>query len=278
MVGPGGRIRAVRPMPGATSSAVHALDVEDGSGHVHRLVLRRFTDATWRAREPDLPTREAEALTLLEAIPLVTPRLIAVDATAEEYDVPAVLATRLPGLPDDTPDDLDDFLIRLAEPLPVIHEMRLPATETIPRYRPYYVDNARRGELRLPTGTRNPALWERAFEVHMGPPPAGRNVFLHRDYHPGNVLWRGGRVAGVVDWVNASRGPADADLGHCRLNLALDHGLDAAERFLAAHRALTGDRDYHPYWDIVAAVGMLPEYPDSADADDFVARAVSACR
>ena len=101
-------------------------------------------------------------------------------------------------------------------------------------------------------------------------------MFLHRDYHPGNVLWRDGLVAGVVDWVNASRGPVDADLGHCRVNLAMAYDLAAADRFLSAHRALTGAADYDPYWDVVAAVGMLPEHPDAAADDDFVARAVAA--
>ena len=36
---------------------------------------------------------------------------------------------------------------------------------------------------------------------------------------------------------------------------------------------------YHPYWDIVAAVGLLPEHPappvDAGRLDDFVARAVA---
>lgn len=262
-------------MPGASSSAVHELVVEIRSGLVHRFVLRRFTDAAWLAREPDLAAREAEALALLDATPLATPRLLAVDAAAEHCDVPAVLMTRLPGRPSAAPEDIDRFVTHLAQLLPIIHDTPLPAGAAIPEYRPYYLEEARRGELRPPTGTRARASWERAIEVHAAPPPAGeRAVFHHRDYHPGNVLWRRGRVTGVVDWVNASRGPADADLGHCRLNLALDYGLDAADRFLAAHRSLTGEREYHPYWDIVAAVGMLPEHPDAAAADDFVARAV----
>jgi aminoglycoside phosphotransferase (APT) family kinase protein len=263
-------------MPGASSSAVHALVVEDRDGRMHHVVLRRFTNAEWLAREPDLAAREVEALTLLEVTSLVTPTLIAVDATAAHCDVPAVLMTWLPGRPVDAPDDVDRFVTRLAEPLPLVHDLVLPATTAIPPYQPYDLERARRGELHPPAGTRDPAVWERAIEVHIGSPPAGHEVFLHRDYHPGNVLWRRGWITGVVDWVNASRGPADADLGHCRYNLALDFGLDAADRFLAAHRALTGERDYHPYWDIVAAAGMLPEYPErEAAADDFIARAVA---
>jgi aminoglycoside phosphotransferase (APT) family kinase protein len=262
-------------MPGATSSAVHALTVEDGAGRREELVLRRFTDAAWLAREPDLAAREAEALALVEATAVATPRLIAFDATGEHCDVPAVLMTRLPGRPNEAPDDVDAFVTGLAEPLPPVHEITVSAPATLPEFRPYYLDDAVRGAFRPPAGSRVPEAWERAIEVHIGPAPGGVKVLLHRDYHPGNVLWRRGRVSGVVDWVNASSGPADADLGHCRMNLALDYGHDAADRFLAAYRALTRQLDYHPYWDIVAAVGMISDDPDFAAADEFITRAVA---
>jgi hypothetical protein len=54
---------------------------------------------------------------------------------------------------------------------------------------------------------------------------------------------------------------ADPDGAACdvpRLNLAWDLGLEAADRFLAAHHALTG-LDHHPHWDVVAAVDTVPE-------------------
>ena len=60
----------------------------------------------------------------------------------------------------------------------------------------------------------------------------------------------GGAVTGLVDWASAAIGPAAADAGHCRWNLARTLGQDAADRFLA----LTG-LPYHPYWDVVAALG-----------------------
>ena len=75
-------------------------------------------------------------------------------------------------------------------------------------------------------------------------------MFLHRDFHPGNVLWTGAAVTGLVDWASAAIGPAAADVGHCRWNLARKLGLPAADRFLA----LTGVA-HHPYWDVAAALG-----------------------
>ena len=50
-------------------------------------------------------------------------------------------------------------------------------------------------------------------------PPDDRACFIHRDYHPGNTLWTGGRLTGVVDWIGGSWGPPSVDLGHMRVNL-----------------------------------------------------------
>jgi aminoglycoside phosphotransferase (APT) family kinase protein len=260
-------------MEGATSSAVHAVDVEHG-GRVLELVLRRFVRADWLADEPDLAEREAEALALLESTPVAAPVLVAVDVDGRECGVPAVLMTRLAGRPTDDPGELEARLRLLAEPLPVINAVAVPVGTHVRSYRPYYVDD----DLRPPTWAARPALWERAIEVHQGPQPEARERLIHRDYHPGNVLWEGSRLTGVIDWANTSRGAAAADVGHCRLNL---HGQfdDAADRFLAAWWAVSGETGYHPYWDIVAAVGFLPSRggpsEDTAAVEDFIARAVA---
>jgi len=101
-------------------------------------------------------------------------------------------------------------------------------------------------------------------------------VFIHRDYHPGNVLWSGRRVTGIVDWVNASRGAPEADVGHCRANLAGHFDHTVADRFLARHQARTGRTGYHPYWDLAVVVGPADSYGDpDPGLDAFVARAVA---
>ena len=100
-----------------------------------------------------------------------------------------------------------------------------------------------------------------------GPAPPGEARFIHRDYHPGNTLWVGGRLVGVVDWTSGSWGPPSVDLGHMRVNLAMDLGLAVADRFQAAHRALTGF-DHHPWWDVASAVDLLPGLEPAGPAPD----------
>src|SRR5436305_8261240 len=109
--GPGSRVRVIEALAGGTSSAVHALTIEDAGGRVHELVLRRFVRLDWLAEEPDLAEREATALRLVAGSAAPTPQLVAVAADA-------VLMTRLPGQV-----EWDPPLRKLAELLPLINAM-----------------------------------------------------------------------------------------------------------------------------------------------------------
>jgi hypothetical protein len=85
-------------------------------------------------------------------------------------------------------------------------------------------------------------------------------------------------VSGVVDWVNASCGAPEADVGHCRMNLAQRFGQEVADQFLRIYQRAAGSDAYHPYWDIVAAIGGMDETwdarPDPA-VERFLADAVA---
>ena len=61
--------------------------------------------------------------------------------------------------------------------------------------------------------------------------------------------------------MGAFRGPADVDVGHCRLNLAVLYSAELAADFLAAYEADAGLR-VDPYWDIRCATA--PAFEDWA--------------
>jgi aminoglycoside phosphotransferase (APT) family kinase protein len=272
--GPGAIIRRVEALAGGTSSAVHAVDVELAGGPTARLVLRRFVRADWLAAEPDLAAREAAALTIAAGSSVPTPSLVAVDPDGDGAGDPAVLMTRLPGVVDWNPTEVETYLRGLAEALPPIHEAVVGDGPRPPDYAPYAV-----AMHRAPSWAAQPDAWLRAIEVLEGPLPTGEKSFIHRDYHPGNVLWHGGAVSGVVDWVNASVGSPWADVGHCRCNLASEVGPAAADRFLECYRVAAGRHDdYHPYWDIVAVIGGLDESADAAPDPRDEAFLVAAVR
>lgn len=253
--GPGARVESVEPLAGATSSALHAVRVGRG-GRLFEFVLRRFLDEEWLKSEPDLARHEAAALSKAARAGVPTPRPVAFDEGGEECGAPATLMERLPGAVELRPADFDGWLRRLAEAVAPFHE--LGAEDFGWSYYPY----ADLSGLEPPGWSRVPRLWQRAIEIVSGPRPDARECFIHRDYHPVNVLWSGGRVSGVVDWVNACRGPAGVDVGWCRHNLARMYGVAAAERFLGHYRERAGPRfAYDPFWDLITLIELLPGPP-----------------
>jgi aminoglycoside phosphotransferase (APT) family kinase protein len=255
------------------SSAVHLITIQDDGGQRRQAVLRRYVRPELNAEEPDIAGREARALRVARRVGVPTPVLLAVDPAGAAAGVPAVLMSRLTGRVDWWPSDMDRWLRRLAGLLPRIHAAPLPHAGVLPRFTPYP-----QASYRPPGRARYPHVWERAAEISHGPPPRLPAVLVHRDFHPGNVLWRRGAVSGVVDWQGACTGPAVTDVAHCRVNL-LTFGAGAARRFTAFWRQAAGAA-YHPWADVVTITGFLDDLRDDWGSErllieDMLARAVA---
>lgn len=88
-----------------------------------------------------------------------------------------------------------------------------------------------------------------------GPILEADRCFVHRDFHPGNVLWNRGRITGVVDWESGCIGPPSIDISHCRANF-LGYAPELAAEFTdLAETAL--NREFHPWADIASLIGFL---------------------
>jgi aminoglycoside phosphotransferase (APT) family kinase protein len=128
----------------------------------------------------------------------------------------------------------------LARQLVAIHAWRPP--ERPPEYETLTTADT----VVVPKGA-DPAVWAAATDVIRRPPPPYEGRFLHRDFHPGNVLFdappeasAGPRITGVVDWAHPSWGPADLDVAHCSTSLALLHGPTWGLRFAEAYEEAGG--------------------------------------
>ena len=223
-MGPASRVTHIEALPDS-ATAKHRYAVSPADGSTQRLLLRRFHDAERLARDPwYVPAHEALALRILAETSVPAPRLHAVDLEAAVCNVPALLVTWIPGEPGWRPGDLDAYIARAAEVLVAIHDVAVPPEVQLPRYAPY----REREPIVAPPFSTRPRMWERVAAVLEGPRPRHRETFIHRDYHPGNVLWDGTQVTGVIDWSTAAWGPPGIDLARMRLNLALHHGLGPA--------------------------------------------------
>jgi aminoglycoside phosphotransferase (APT) family kinase protein len=99
-------------------------------------------------------------------------------------------------------------------------------------------------------------------------PQHNRTVLLHGDYWPGNIVWRDGELAAVLDWEDAERGDPLRDLGITRLDLLWAYGECAMDGFTERYQALAHlDMTNLPLWDLCAALrpaGRLADWAGDA--------------
>ncbi|HEX9352627.1 MAG TPA: aminoglycoside phosphotransferase family protein [Streptosporangiaceae bacterium] len=269
----GGPVLSARALRGGMSSAVHLLttsDGADGAGQRRQAVLRRYVRPELNAEEPDIAEREARALRVAGSVGVPTPLLLAVDPAGAEAGAPAVLMSRLPGRVDWWPSDTGRWLRRLAELLPRIHASPRPAPGALRRFAP-----DPQASYQPPGWARHPRVWERAAEICHGPAPLLPEVLVHGDFHPGNVLWRWGKVSGVVDWQAACAGPAIIDVAHCRVSL-LTFGTEEAERFTALWQQ-AASVTYHPWADVITIIGFLDDLRDDWGSERLLVEDMLAC-
>jgi len=253
VLGPNEPLRSCKRLNGATSSTLFALQTGAGT----QLVLRLFTQVEWLAEEPDVPFHEAENLRKLVHSGLPVPELVALDPDGARCGLPALLMTALPGRVDLLPANMDAWLSQLAALLPRLHA--IPPGGHPWEYYPY----SDLASLSVPNWTRHPNLWQQALRIASAPLPPYVPTFIHRDYHPVNVLFEGGRLSGLVDWPNACTGPAGVDVGHCRVNLASMYGVETADRFLGlCQEAMASYWRYDPIWDLISILDGQPGPPD----------------
>jgi aminoglycoside phosphotransferase (APT) family kinase protein len=247
------RLEIVRKK-GSTSSSVFLVECAGGRTS-QRFVLRVLDNREWLTDEPDLAAHEAAALEEAERAGLMAPRLIAYASDDVGFGAPVVLMSFIEGEIELRPSSFPRWLGDLASQLASIHRH---AADAFPwRFRSW----VNRAILAPPEWSTVPRVWERAIELLLGAEPNSRPVFIHRDYHPTNVLWRAGAISGVVDWINACRGPAGVDVAHCRTNLAQMFGLDTADQFLDAYLEVADGIEYDPYWDVDSVLDMCIPQP-----------------
>ncbi|MFB7502089.1 aminoglycoside phosphotransferase family protein [Streptomyces broussonetiae] len=233
----GERTVGTEALRGGITAEMRRLIIGARGGGTRDLVLRTFVAVE---HAEDWLDREAGALTLLTGTGVPAPTLVAVDASAAHCEYPSLLMTHLAGRAVLDDEGLETRVPLLARQLVAIHALR-------PAERPReYVARTTADTVVTPKGA-DAAAWAAATDVIREPAPPCEGRFLHRDFHPGNVLFdvpppgsAGARITGVVDWAQTSWGPADLDVAHCSTNLALLHGPAWGLRFAEAYEEAGG--------------------------------------
>jgi len=249
-LGSSARVIECTRLTGGLTSIVHRLTVEQ-NGQREEYVMRWWmTDGEgqlWTARAVG---QETAILEKLEATDILAPRLIG-STTDTGVGGPAVLMTRLPGTVYLMPRDRERWLRQMARMLARIHALTLDG-------KPFesWMDASR---LSPPPDASRIDVWTEAITLVSQERAPTRTCFIHRDYQHFNMLWSDERLTGVVDWVEASSGPPELDVGHCRLNLTVLFSADVADRFLAMYQEESGHR-VDASWDIHALLSYGPSW------------------
>ncbi|MFE7450946.1 phosphotransferase family protein [Streptomyces griseus] len=235
----GERVVKAVALHGGITAEMRRLTIGRRDGGTRDLVLRTCTDPIHTQHAEGGLHAEAGALTLLTGTGVPAPSLVAVDPTAASCEFPSLLMTHLAGRTVLDDQGVERRVRLLARQLVAIQALR-------PVERPRkYVTLTTADTVVVPKGT-DEAVWTAAIDVIRKPPPPREGCFLHRDFQPGNVLFdvppsKPGdvRITGVVDW-SPSWGPADLDVAHCSVNLALLHGPVWGMRFAEAYEEAGG--------------------------------------
>jgi aminoglycoside phosphotransferase (APT) family kinase protein len=174
---------------------------------------------------------ETRVLQALEGLRGLAPVLLGSDLAGRWSEAPTTLISWLDGEADIAPTDPDAWATQLGHALASVHAVPSDQLSALPSV--FDRSGGSRGALEGPVATRIRSDWSQIT--------ASREVLTHHDYWSGNVVWRDGVLAGIVDWSGAARGPRGFDVGWCRLDLYLLFDERVADVFLAAYEDATGN-------------------------------------
>jgi aminoglycoside phosphotransferase (APT) family kinase protein len=253
---PGWRLTRARTLPGATSAQVTAIEAEHHDGQRGTFVVRQYGQANLAA-DPHAARSEYELLRLLSAAGLPVPRPYLADESAAILPGPFLLQDFVDGIRIDDPPDLPDFIRQLAAALAAVHSAGITRAQV-----PFLADvrdTLARTLAAVPTrpdAYLHEAAVRAALQSAWPPSPVNQPVLLHGDFWPGNVLWRDGRLTGIIDWEDAVFGDPLADLAVTRLEIGWFFGPAATDMLTREYRARQPavDTAALPFWDLRAAL------------------------
>lgn len=229
-------------LAGGMSAELWKISLEHSEGE--SIVVARFPGSDIQQFLPNAAEYEFRILDALTRSEVCAPRPLALDTNGE-----FLLLEFMDGIASAAPKESDCYISEFASALASIHKTPLTDFDFLLETRLSF--EPRRTELNA--DLREPEIVARLVEA--GLRDEGVDVLRHGDFWPGNVLWEEGRVSGVIDWENALRGPAIADLAISRLDVAWILGMDAADEFTARYLEVNAiDTRFLPYWDLRASL------------------------
>jgi len=229
-----------------------------------RLILLTHSQRD-RKRNPSIARDEFQLLTTLKQAGLPVP-----DAhyLCQGHQPPFLITAFVEGCARFDAPQRAAFSRRLAETLNSIHTLDLSEYEL--SFLPHIDDAINRD--RAPHTSEQLMIHE-AMQGALPRVAFNAPALLHGDFWPGNLLWKGGDLAAIIDWEDAMLGDPLADLGKSRLEVLWALGPEALNDYTAAYLALNQNLNATalPFWDLWGAF-RLSHFPSFAPAPDLIPR------
>lgn len=235
---PGARVERSWPLTGGVSATVVAVELTRPDGARERVVVRRREAHDWKPDQPGGMALEHAVLDRLHALglPVPRPRLLEPPGTLVLDHVEGTTA-----VPEDAAGRMAAVLARIhatdlstLPALPVRDDPVPALLEWLPSTPPLAATLRARGRFR------------------------GRAALLHGDFWPGNLVWRDGDIAAVLDWEDAAVGDPLSDLACARVELACAAGEAVARAFTGHYLRRTSlEAARLPVWDLYVTTAAL---------------------
>lgn len=251
---PGAMLKRTWQLAGGISAMMTALELAYPDGRTLRMIVRRPSTATLK-RDPHAAANEYNMLELAQSLGLRTQAPLLLDRNGTIFPAPYLVLEYIDGEPQFAPADTRAMMRQLARQLAAIHHAEYA------RFDVSFLHVQAAGDPGASPARLNRSLDEARIRAALGAVrPLRRNApaLLHGDYWPGNILWRDGILAAVIDWEDAMLGDPLADLAIARLELVWIFGVDAMDTFTEHYRAcISIDYSDLAYWDLVAALRFV---------------------
>ncbi|GHO98042.1 hypothetical protein KSF_080900 [Reticulibacter mediterranei] len=242
-------------LEGGVSAQVTALEIEQADGQTKKLLVRQHGEGD-RTQNPQIAADEFKLLDRLHSAGLLVPAPYYLDQSCEIFPIPYIVIEYIEGASVFALDAVPDLIPQLAAQLARIHELdgSQQNFSFLPQQEKIYADKLGTSPARLDDSLDEGRIRD-VLEAAGPLPQRNKSVLLHGDFWPGNILWRDGRLAGVIDWEDSRFGDPLGDLANSRLETLWAFGRDAMQRFTQCYLAKNDiDITLLPYWDLYAAL------------------------
>lgn len=254
-IDPKGRLLRAWRLEGGMSAQMTALEVALAGGETKKLIVRRPGEMAVR-RNPQAAAEEFRVLQIVRSAGVSAQAPCLLDESGEIFPQPYLVIEYLEGRPEFAPADVHSYVVEAAAQLAAIHSIDSSKADLafLPKQADRFADVFKERPLKPDDSLEETRIRE-ALEAVWPLPELNAPVLLHGDFWPGNLLWRGDRLAAVIDWEDAEVGEPLMDLAISRLDTLWIFGVDAMNAFTQHYRSMTAtDFTNLPYWDLCAAL------------------------